>query len=225
MIYQTQNRREGIKVLLADDQEIIREGFEQLLKLEKQEARISTAGNGLEALRLLSADQPDILITDIRMPEMDGVELCRTVSVTHPWIPVLAFSVFSDGPLILQMLEAGASGFLLKNARGEELVQAIHTVLSGEPYISKKAGIDLAGLIKNRVSGSKGTKQPLQYTEREIQIITHICEEKSNKEIAHLLNMNQRALESARERVFKKMGVKTTAGMIVHAIRIGLYRL
>lgn len=221
----TSFRARPVRVIYADDHEILRESFEIYLKGGEGLDIISTVSNGRQLIDCIQECQPEVVITDIQMPVMDGIEATRYISRHYPQIPVLALTVFSEEHKVLKMLEAGASGYLLKNAPRDEILEAIHTVRNGENYFCKSTSLLMAKLIGRSQFNLREQRPIPAFSEKEREIITHICEEKANKEIAQVMNLNQRTLESARERIFKKMGVRSTAGMIIYAIRHGLYQL
>jgi DNA-binding NarL/FixJ family response regulator len=218
-------RLRSVRVLFADDHDILRETLQVYLKDDQDIEVVGVVTNGKELLDSIPVSRPDVIITDIKMPGMDGIEATRLISDQHPEIPILAFTVFGEEHMILRMLKAGARGYLTKNAPKEEMLEAIRTVLKGDNYFCKSTSQMLIRMIGKSHVNLRNLPPLPSFSEKEHLIITHICEEKSNKEIAHLMNLNQRTLESVRERIFKKMGVRSTPGMIIYAIRHGLYQL
>lgn len=217
-------RLRSVRVLLADDHEIVRNGIDLFLRGYQDLEIVGAFPNGRQLLDAIPDIQPDIIVTDIRMPVMDGIEAAHCITSQYPQIPVLALTGFCEEHIITKMLDAGASGYLLKNASREELVEAIRSVLSGQNYFCKNTNLILSRMIGRSRICMRDIRPLPTFSEKELQIIIHICEEKANKEIAYMMHLNQRSVESARERIFKKMGVKNTAGMAIYAIRHRLYQ-
>ena len=196
-----------------------------MLKRYKEIELVGEAENGDELIQLASSLQPDVIVTDIKMPKLDGVEATRILAESHPHIHIIALSMFDDDDLIIDMLEAGAKGYLLKNAHKEDIVEAIKTVYKEEPYYCNHTTHKLAQLIaKSKFNPSRKKIKP-QFTSKEIEIIKLICQGFSNKEMAAHLNLSIRTIEGHREKIHEKTNVKNTAGIVIYAIRNGIYKL
>lgn len=214
-----------IRVLIADDHEIFREGFNVMSKKQPDLELAGEAENGEELIELTAKLQPDVIVTDIKMPKMDGIEATRILAKSYPHIPVIALSMFDDEELIVDMLEAGARGYLLKNAHKTEIVDAIRTVYNKETYFCIHTSRKLAQMIaKSRFNPYKQKEVP-NFTEGETGIIKLICDGLSNKEIAVAQRVSIRTVEKYRERIVEKTGVRNTVGLVVFAIRSGIYKL
>lgn len=214
-----------IRVVLADDHELFRDGFRVMLKKQPAIELVGDAGDGRSLLELVQQVKPDVVITDIKMPELDGIAATRHLITRYPGLPVIALSMFDEENLIVDMLEAGARGYLLKNAGKQEIVQAIETVFGGEVFYCGHTSRKLAQLIATSKFQPGSNMALPEFTERELTIIQGVCEELSNKEIAHRLNLSVRTVESHRERIQDKMKVRNMAGIVVYAIRHGIYRI
>lgn len=213
-----------IRILLADDHEIFREGFNTLLNKQTDIELIGEAENGAELVKLTSQLLPDVILTDIKMPVMDGIEATRNIIAAHPHIYVIALTMFDDDRLIIDMLESGAKGYLLKNAHKNEVFDAIKTVNKGETYFCKHTSAKLVNLIaKSRYNPYKD--MDVSFSDKELEIIQLICKEFSNKEIAIHLNLSVRTIEGYRERIQEKMKVRNAAGIVVYAIKYGIYKI
>ena len=214
-----------IRILLADDHEIFRDGFRVMLKKQKDFSLIGEAANGKELIEAAQRYKPDIVVTDIKMPVMDGIEAAKTLREVMPQVNIIALSMFEDEHLIVDMLDAGAKGYLLKNANKEEVFEAIKTVYKEGTYYCNHTSHKLAKLIGS--SNSNTLKRPLNatFSEREIDVIQLICQQYSNKEIADRLSLSPRTIESHREKILEKMQVKNTAGIVIYAIRTRLYTI
>lgn len=213
-----------IKVAIADDHEVYRDGLRSLLEKSKELEVIGEASNGQELINLCAAERPDIVLTDIMMPVMDGIAATSELTTAYPSLRVIALSMFNQDSLIVDMLTAGAMGYLIKNAGKSEILDAIQSVYRGVPYYCKTTSMKLARMIGSSPYGVK-SKEKVLFNEKEIAIIKLICEEKTSKEIADELFISPRTVEEYRERIREKIKAKTSMGIVVYAIRHEIYRL
>ena len=215
----------SIRILLADDHEIFRDGFRVMLKKQKEFALIAEAANGKELIETALQCQPDVIVTDIKMPVMDGIEATKRLQELLPQVNVIALSMFEDEHLIVDMLEAGAKGYLLKNANKEEVFEALKTVAQGGTYYCNHTSQKLARLIatSNYNPAKKADKEV--FTDRELEVIQLICQQYATKEIADKLGLSPRTIESHRVKIMEKMDVKNTAGIVIYAIRHKIFVL
>ena len=196
-----------------------------MLKRQKEIVLVGEAENGKELLEKTEIILPDIIIMDIKMPVMDGIVATREITEKWPDIYVIAFTMFDDDDLVIDMLEAGAKGYLLKNAHKTEIIEAIKTVYNREPYYCNQTTKKLANLIaKSRFNPFKKKIKP-QFTNKELEVIKFICNGLSNKEIAAQLNLSVRTIEGHRDNIHEKIDVKNTAGIIIYAIKHGIYKI
>lgn len=213
--------KKKIRVLIADDHVIFRTGLKMLLHGLPHIQLIGEAHNGQEMLSLALQQHPDVILADIMMPVMDGIvatkELCRRM----PDSRVIALSAHAQENFILEMLEAGALGYLLKNADNQEVEEAISAVQQHRPYFCQEITEQITEIISKFQVGQK--TELVTFTGREKEIIALICEEYTSKEIARDLFLSKRTVEGHRTRIMQKMGVKSIAGVITHAIGKGLY--
>ncbi len=212
------------KVVIADDHEIFRDGFKMILGKMDNCILIGEASNGRELLELVDRENPDLVITDIKMPGMDGIEATRKIREKWPLMGVIALSMFNEDELILEMLEAGANGYLLKNADKVEIIEAIEAVVAGDPYYCRSTNSKLAKLIANSRFHPFHRKKAVEYSEKEIEIIRFICQEMTNKEIAEKLFLSIRTVEGHRLRILDKMGVKNSIGLVIYAIQHNIFQ-
>jgi DNA-binding NarL/FixJ family response regulator len=218
-----QPRFRHIKVLIADDHPLLREGLQNLLVKYPEIEFQGAAENGEELVRLAEIHQPDIIFTDIAMPVMDGIKAARIISKRFPDTGIIALTMYQDDSSIIDMLEAGAKGYLQKNTNKAELLEAIHTVYDGTNYYCKRTTVQLAGLIaKSQFKPTRNKEEP-EFSEKDIEVIRLICKEFSNKQIASELNLSVRTIEGRRDKIQEKMNVTSTAGLVVYAIRKGIY--
>jgi len=221
----TFNSTSQIRLLIADDHELLREGFHTMLRKHKEIELVGEATNGEELIELAQKHKPDVIITDIRMPKMDGIEATRILTEKFPLVGIIAFTMYDEENLIIDMLEAGAQGYLTKNASKAEMLEAINSVMNQKTYYCRETTARLAHLIA-RSKFNPHKKKPQQiFTKKEKDIIRLICMERSNKEIASELNLSIRTVEGYREKVQEKMQVRNTAGIVVYAIRKGIFKL
>ena len=167
---------------------------------------------------------PDVIITDIKMPVTDGIEATKKIIELFPDMGIIGLSMYDDDELIIEMLEAGARGYLIKNAGKEQIIEAIKTVYNNDPYYCKTTSHKLTNMIaKSRFNPYKIAAK-VEFTEREIEIIEQICKEMTNKEIGDKLFLSVRTVEGHRQKILEKMNVKNTVGLVVYAIKNGLVK-
>jgi DNA-binding NarL/FixJ family response regulator len=217
--------RTPTRLLIADDHELVRQGFRMILQNDKHIKLVGEAANGIELLELAEKLKPDVIITDIKMPKMDGIEATKILTEKFPLIGIIAFTVFQEESSIIDMLEAGAKGYLIKNSAKEELLEAVNAVLEQKTYYCRETTTRLAHLIAKSTFNPRIKARQQVFNKREKDIIRLICDEHSNKEIATGLSLSIRTVEGYREKIQEKMQVKNTAGIVVYAIRKGMYKL
>jgi DNA-binding NarL/FixJ family response regulator len=213
-------------VLIADDHKIMREGLRSLLEEMKHEFEwVGEAEDGQQATILAKELHPDIVIMDIAMPHLNGIEATREIKAELPDTKVIVLSMHANRAYVLQVLQAGASGYLLKESAFEELTTALSAARKGEMYLS--AGITEAGALKlepgNVRKGS--TLESERLTKRELQVLQLIAEGKTTKEIAARLTISVKTVETHRKQIMEKLGIHTVAGLTKFCIREGLTSL
>jgi DNA-binding NarL/FixJ family response regulator len=213
----------SINLILADDHEIFRDGVSAMINKVPEINLVAEAANGEELVKLAKKFKPDVIITDIKMPVMNGIEATKLLKAEMPDIGIIALSMFNEEDLIVDMLEAGANGYLLKNAHRDEIVAAVQDVFKGEPYYCRDTTNKLAHMIANsKFNPNKKIEKPV-FSANELAIIKMICEENSNKEMAEQLKLSKRTIESYREKILDKIDAKNTAGVVVYALKHRLY--
>ncbi|MCX5813836.1 MAG: response regulator transcription factor [Proteobacteria bacterium] len=214
----------GIKILLADDHKIIREGLHALLEKNPNMEVVAEAQDGLTAVRLAKKLLPDIVIMDIGMPDMNGINATGQIISETKGIRVIALSMHSDRRFVLQMLKAGASGYLLKDSAFEELELDIMTVMSGQPYLSPKiTDVVIKEYIHNIPANEATAFTPL--TAREREVLQLLAEGKTTRQIAAHLNISVKTIETHRQQVMEKLNMHSIAELTKYAIREGLTSL
>lgn len=210
-----------IRILIADDHSMVRKGVKALLEDDKEIEVVGEATDGEETLALISTLKPDIIILDITMPGMSGIEATRWISSHHPATKVLIFSMHDKTDYILNAVQYGAAGFLLKDSNDEEITRAIHTIHKGELYFP--AGISsiiIKNLVKIRLNKPEGEDAFLsKLTTREWQILECLKEGLNNQEIARRFDTSPNTVANQRTSILKKTGVKNTAELISLAMR------
>jgi len=213
-----------IKILLADDHKIIREGLRALIEKQSDMEVAAEAQDGSETVKLARKLSPDIVIMDIGMPGINGIDATRQIVAEDHNIKVIALSMHSDRRFVLQMLKAGASGYLLKDSAFEELVIAIHTIMKKQPYLSPKVTDVVVKEYLHNLSKNESTAFSI-LTVREREVLQLIAEGKSTKQIASILNISVKTIETHRQQVMEKVGVHSIAELTKYAIREGLTSL
>jgi len=212
------------RILLADDHSILREGLKALIAKSSSLAVVAEASSGVEALRLARESKPDVVIMDVAMPELNGIEATRQLMADLPATKVIALSMHSDRRFVIEMLRAGACGFVLKQGAYEELARAVETVMSGQTYLS--AGV-VDVVVRDYVNKLAGTDSPAysKLTVRERQVLQLIAEGNSTKEIAKVIRVSIKTVESHKLNIREKLGIDSLAGLTKFAIREGITTL
>lgn len=212
-----------IRILLADDHKIMRAGLRSLLEKHQNIEVVGEAENGRRAIQMTLEVKPDVVIMDVSMPELNGIEATRQITSSLPGTKVIALSMYSDKRFVVGMLQAGAVGFLLKDCASQDLARAITAVASGQNYLSPEiAGVMIDDYI-HRFSSSDGTGQVL--TAREREVLQLIAEGWSTKDIASRLYVSIKTVETHRRQIMKKLDIHTVADLTKYAIREGLTSL
>lgn len=212
-----------IRIVLADDHEIFRDGFRVMLKKQPSVELVGEASDGEELIQLVRQLQPDVVVTDIKMPKTDGIQAAKILSKEFPDIGIIALSMFDEENLIIDMLEAGAKGYLLKNAHKDEIVAGVEAVHKKQTYYCNHTSRKLTKLIAESSFNPHRRMHKPGFSEREVKVIRMICEEHSNKEIASELNLSVRTIEGYREKIQEKINARNTAGIVVYAIKNRIY--
>lgn len=209
----------SITLLIADDHEIFRDGLALMLSKQDDIRLIAQAEDGKELVELTEKLQPDVILTDIKMPRMDGIEATRLLVQKFPALKIIALSMFDEENLIVEMLESGAKGYLLKNADKHEIVEAITSVYEDKAFYCKATSSRLASMIVKSKFNPYRKQEPVVFSEREKEIIKLICQQYTAQEIGEKLFLSKRTVEGYRIKILEKMNVKNTAGMVVYALK------
>ncbi|MEO6230412.1 MAG: response regulator transcription factor [Ferruginibacter sp.] len=212
-----------IKIVIADDHEVLRVGFCSIIKKYAHIEVIAEAENGIQAVEYATGLQPDVTLMDIKMPLMNGIEATRAITKSNPHITVVAFSMFDDENLIADMLEAGAKGYLVKNAHKTEIIEAIEAAKNGDSYFSNDISIKLMRLIAKNRPGKYTRDDKIEFSIKEKQVIELICRQFFTKEISEMMNLSTRTVEGYRESILRKINARNTAGIVLYAVTNKLY--
>lgn len=197
-----------IRVILVDDHKLFVDGLRSILKKEIGIEVMATANNGLELLDLMESHKPDILLTDIRMPILDGMAITELFKKKYPNTAVLVLSMLDQEEDVIEMLNAGAKGYLVKNEETEELIKAIHEVAKGHYYFSTK----FKNIYQKWASNESFTEK-IKLTRRERQILELIASGKTSMQMAHALNLSKYTIDTHRKNIHKKLGTKSNLAL------------
>ncbi len=206
-----------IKILLADDHALVRQGFRMILEAQPDMEIVGQASNGREAVELGEKLHPDVVVMDVAMPELNGIEATRRLAASTPRTRVLALSMHKDSMYVREILRAGARGYLLKDSGDTDLIAAVRAVAKGEGYISPSVSDAVLSDYRRHVT------DPLDLlTSREREVLQHIAEGKTNKEIATTLTLSVYTVEAHRGRIMEKLNLHSTGELVRFALRNGL---
>lgn len=214
----------SIRVIIADDHKIVRDGLRSLLEKQKNTEVVADADNGRLAVRLVQEKKPDLVIMDIGMPDLNGMEATRQMLAAVPQVKVLALSMHSDKRFVAGMFRAGASGFVLKDCAFEELTRAINAIMGDQLYLSPAvAGTVLTDYL-NRLEADENSAMSL-LTSREREVLQLLAEGWTTKQIGARLNVSVKTVETHRRQIMEKLGFRSIAELTKYAIREGLTSL
>ena len=210
-----------IKVMLVEDHVLMREGTRELLERQEDLSVVAQAGDGLEAIRLAAEHHPDVILMDIALPQLNGLEATKQIKAADPSSAILVLSAYDDDEYVLAFLEAGAAGYLLKDVSANELVQAIRAIYAGEsvlsPAITRKVVDHLTG--QRPIESGEQASMPL--SERELQVLQLAARGWTNREIGSQLSISARTVQVHLSNVFGKLGVGSRTEAVLYAVREG----
>lgn len=211
-----------IKIAIADDYKIYRDGLKVGLSADAQLEVMLEADNGEDLLKGLENGQPDVILMDLKMPLMDGMEATKLVRKKYPAVKVLVVSMYDDDKFIIHLMENGANGYLLKNAEPEEIRRSIYAVQENGYYFNDVVNKALLKklVLKNNLKPS--FNKNIDLSEREQEVLKLICEEKTAAEIGKEIFLSPRSVEGIRQRLIEKIGVRNTAGLVMFAVKNGI---
>jgi len=211
------------RILIADDHDLIRSGLRNLLRTYRDLEISGEARNGHEAVNLAKETQPDIIFMDISMPELNGIEACRMINASNPGIKIIALSQYEDDAFVDQIIEAGGTGYMLKNSSKDEFYTAIRLCMNGQRYFSSSIS---DSLFKNRKQKrDKDTLLPqneIHLTRREIELVRLIVTDHSNQDISQILSISLRTVETHRRNLMHKLQIHSVVALVKYASQRGL---
>jgi hypothetical protein len=213
---------EPIKVAIADDHVLFRAGVKTALSIHKDIKMIAEADNGMQLLTVLKHVQPDVILLDIQMPILDGIGTLPEIKKLYPQIKVIMLTMHNDHSMISKLMELGANSYLTKNSDSEIIYQAVKTVHEEEYYFNQLTNKALIDGLRVKRQAEATLPVDAKLTDKEITILRMICEEKSTKEIADLVDLSPRTVEAIRDKLKVKTGAKSLAGLVMYAVKSGI---
>lgn len=209
--------KDKIRIVLADDHAVVRQGFKMILAAQPDMEIVGEAGNGRDAVELASRLQPDLVVMDVAMPELNGIEATRRMAEASPRTRVLALSMHKDSVYVREILRAGAHGYLLKDSLSADLLSAVRSVAGGQGYLSPAVSNAVLDDYRRHVT------DPIDLlTSREREVLQMIAEGKTNKEIAGVLNLSVYTVDAHRGRIMEKLNLHSVNELVRFAVRAGL---
>ena len=212
----------AIKVVIADDHALFRAGVKTALSIKKDVELIAEADNGMQLLNLLRHLEPDVVLLDIQMPIMDGISPLPEIRKLYPNVKVIILSMHNDHSMISKLMEIGANSYLTKNSDSETIYSAIKTCYEQEFFFNELTNKALLSGLRSRRSDTIGIPQEVNLTDKELTILKLMCEEKTTKEIADLVDISPRTVEAIRDKLKTKTGAKSMAGLVMYALKNGI---
>jgi DNA-binding NarL/FixJ family response regulator len=208
-----------IRVVIADDHEIFREGLVMLISSLEGVELLGAANDGVELMQLVKKYEPDVVLTDIKMPNKDGIEATKEILQFHPATNVIALSMYDEGEQIIEMIEAGGMGYLVKDASKKEMNEAINTVYANKNYYCKHTTSKITQLIAAKGFNPTISRDKPFFKDIELEIIKYLSDGLTSKEIGNNVNLSYRTVEGYRLKIQEKMDVNSTAGIIKYALK------
>jgi len=212
----------SITVLLADDHAMVRDGLKLLLESQQDITVVGLASNGREAIKLAKKNTPDVVILDIAMPELNGIEAAQKIRNALPRTRIIILSMHATSEHVFRALQAGAEGYLLKESAGAEVVKAVRAVMGNRRYLSEKIAAAAKGMQVSG-QGTAAAKSPLEsLSEREREVLQLVVEGRSSADIASAINLSPKTVETYRSRIMRKLNVHDVAGLVKFALQHGV---
>ncbi|MFT3702845.1 MAG: response regulator transcription factor [Agriterribacter sp.] len=211
-----------IKVIIADDHVLFRAGVKTALGLKKDIRLIGEADNGQQLLHLLKHLEPDVVLLDIQMPIMDGITTLPEIKKLYPHLRIIMLTMHNDHSMISKLMELGANAYLTKNSDSEVIYEAIKTCYANEYYFNDLTNKALLDGLRTKRSNDNYINAEVKLSDKEKHILKLMCEEKSTKEIADMVDLSPRTVEAIRDKLKSKTGVKSMAGLVMYAVKSGI---
>ncbi len=216
------SNQKKIQIAIADDYKIFREGLKKCIANDRSLEVILEADNGEELLTGFEKKIPDVVIMDLKMPVMDGMEATQIIRKKFPTVKVLVVTMYDDDKFVIHLMEMGANGYLLKNAEPDEIRKSIYAVYENGYYFNDLVNKALLKKLVTKNNFKPSFNQQIEFSEREHEVLKMICEEKTAAEIAKEIFLSPRTVEGIRQRLIEKVGVRNTAGLVMFAIKNGI---
>lgn len=211
-----------IKVIICDDHTLFRAGVRTALSMKKDIKVLAEADNGKQLLTLLGHLQPDVILLDIQMPIMDGITTLPEIKKINPAFKVIMLTMHNEHSMISKLMEIGANSYLTKNSDSETIYEAIKTCHAQEYYFNALTNMALIDGLRNKRQVETVVQQDVKLSDKETSILRYMCEEKSTKEIADLVDLSPRTVEAIRDKLKMKTGAKSMAGLVMYAVKAGI---
>ncbi|HRN57520.1 MAG TPA: response regulator transcription factor [Agriterribacter sp.] len=212
----------SLKVIIADDHVLFRAGVKTALSLKKDIRIIGEADNGQQLLHLLKHLEPDVILLDIQMPVMDGITTLPEIKKLYPDIRIIMLTMHNDHSMISRLMELGANAYLTKNSDSEVIYEAIRTCYTNEYYFNDLTNKALLDGLRTKRNADTFSAAEVKLSEKEKHILKLMCDEKSTKEIADMVDLSPRTVEAIRDKLKSKTGVKSMAGLVMYAVKSGI---
>jgi NarL family two-component system response regulator LiaR len=212
---------EKMRILLAEDHKVVREGTRRLLESQPDFEVVGEASDGIEAVELAKKLKPEIIIMDVSMPRLNGIEATRQIKAIYPNIAILPLTGYDDDEYVFALLEAGAAGYLLKDSSGEELIEAIRQVMTGEPVLHPKIMKKVLNRLRSPVEEQATQTAGEVLSDRETEVLRLAAQGMSNMEIADSLTLSVRTVQTHLRSIFNKLGVGSRSEAIVFGLKKG----
>jgi len=207
-------------ILIVDDHAVVRDGLKMIIEAQDDLRVVGTSANGLDAVARAQTLRPDVIIMDIAMPEMNGIEACRLICQNQPAIKVIILSMYHNSEHIFRALQAGAQGYLLKDSAGSEVVTALRAVMKGQRFFGR--GVELPPDMRT-CQIAETTKSPIDsLSRREREVLQHVVEGRTSAEIAELLSLSPKSVETYRSRLMLKLGIGNIPTLVKFALQHGI---
>jgi DNA-binding NarL/FixJ family response regulator len=213
-----------IKIIIAEDHALYRDGLKTMLGSHKNFEIIAEAVDGSELIKLFEFHKPDIVLMDINMPVLNGIEATKFIATHFNDTKVIAITMNDEKSSIMDMMDAGANGYVLKSEDKEEIIKAINTVIDGEDYYSKNVESSIINLIHSKKS-TDNYKKSVYFNEKELQLINYLCEEFNSDEIAKTMFLSKKTIDGLRLKIKNELNVRNSIGIVKYAIKNGLYKI
>ena len=212
---------EKIKVLLAEDHIVVREGIRELIQGEDDMEVVGEAGDGAEAIELVSQVEPDVILMDIAMPKLNGIEATRRIKESHPSVSILILTAYDSEEFIFALVEAGAAGYLLKNVQGREVLNSIRAVYDGESVLHPAIADKIFSRLQSEGAKPARPERKTILSRRELEVLKLSMEGLSNKEVARELSLGIRTVQTHWRNIFNKLGVSSRTEAIISGLNKG----